>query len=93
MANSFSKEERVAFEDILSGFNDALVLSSLVTKYNTNGTQMERSSDTAWVRLLLRNWHRTSTSPFWPLLPTRARSFPSAPPLLRVIPMLQRLML
>lgn len=48
MANSFSKEERVAFEDILSGFNDALVLSSLVTKYNTNGTQMERSSDTIW---------------------------------------------
>jgi hypothetical protein len=48
MANAFSKEERVAFEDILSGFNDALVLSSLVTKYNTNGTQMERSSDTIW---------------------------------------------
>jgi hypothetical protein len=48
MSNSFSKEERVAFEDILSGFNDALVLSSLVTKYNTNGTQMERSSDTIW---------------------------------------------
>jgi hypothetical protein len=48
MANSFSKEERVAFEDILSGFNDALVLSSLVTKYNTNGQQMERSSDTIW---------------------------------------------
>ena len=48
MANAFSKEERVAFEDILSGFNDALVLSSLVTKYNTNGQQMERSSDTIW---------------------------------------------
>jgi hypothetical protein len=48
MANAFSKEERVAFEDILAGFNDALVLSSLVTKYNTNGSQMERSSDTIW---------------------------------------------
>ena len=48
MANSFSKEERVAFEDILDGFNDALVLSSLVMKYNTNGQQMERSSDTIW---------------------------------------------
>jgi hypothetical protein len=46
MANSFSKEERVAFEDILAGFNDALVLSSLVSKYNTNGSEMERSSDT-----------------------------------------------
>ena len=48
MANSFSKEERVAFEDILEGFNDALVMSSIVSKYNTNGTQMERSSDTIW---------------------------------------------
>lgn len=48
MANAFSKEERVAFEDILAGFNDSLVLSSLVTKYNTNGSQMERSSDTIW---------------------------------------------
>ena len=48
MANSFSKEERVAFEDILTGFNDALVLSSLVSKYNTNGSEMERSSDTIW---------------------------------------------
>jgi hypothetical protein len=26
MANAFSKEERVAFEDILEGFQDALVL-------------------------------------------------------------------
>ena len=48
MANAFSKEERVAFEDILAGFNDALVMSSLVNKYNTNGAMMERSSDTIW---------------------------------------------
>ena len=48
MANSFSKEERVAFENILEGFNDALVMSSIVSKYNTNGQQMERSSDTIW---------------------------------------------
>jgi len=48
MANAFSKEERVAFEDILAGFNDALVMSSLVNKYNTNGVMMERSSDTIW---------------------------------------------
>ncbi|KPK67180.1 MAG: hypothetical protein AMJ84_13775, partial [Acidithiobacillales bacterium SM23_46] len=48
MANAFSKEERVAFENLLEGFNDALVLSSLVNKYNTNGQQMERSSDTIW---------------------------------------------
>lgn len=48
MANAFSKEERVAFEDILAGFNDALVMSSLVNKYNTSGQMMERSSDTIW---------------------------------------------
>ena len=48
MANSFSKEERVAYENILEGFNDALVMTSIVSKYNTNGTQMERSSDTIW---------------------------------------------
>lgn len=48
MANSFSKEERVAFENILEGFNDALVMTSIVNKYNTNGQQMERSSDTIW---------------------------------------------
>ena len=48
MANGFSKEEVVAFENLLEGFNDALVLSSMVTKYNTNMTAMERSSDTIW---------------------------------------------
>jgi len=48
VANSFSKEERVAFENILEGFNDALVMTSIVNKYNTNGQQMERSSDTIW---------------------------------------------
>ena len=48
MANGFNKEERVAFENILEGFNDALVLSSIVSKYNTNGQEMERSSDTIW---------------------------------------------
>ncbi len=48
MANSFSKEEIVAFEDILEGFNDALVLSKNVTIYNTNGVTMERARDTIW---------------------------------------------
>jgi hypothetical protein len=48
MANAFSKEERVAFEDILAGFEDALVLSRNVSKYSTDGTMMERSSDTIW---------------------------------------------
>lgn len=48
MANSFSKEERIAFEDILEGFQDALVLSRNVAVYNTDQTQMERSSNIIW---------------------------------------------
>ena len=48
MANSFSKEERVAFEDLLEGFQDALVLSRNVSVYNTNQTEMARSNDTIW---------------------------------------------
>jgi hypothetical protein len=48
MANEFSKEERVAFEDILEGFNDALVLSKNVAVYNTDQSMMERSGDVIW---------------------------------------------
>ena len=48
MANSFSKEERVAFEDILEGFNDALVLSKNVSMYRTDGTMMERTKNIIW---------------------------------------------
>ena len=48
MANSFSKEERVAFEDILESFNDALVLSRHVSMYRTEGTMMERTNNIIW---------------------------------------------
>ena len=48
MANSFSKEERVAFEDILEGFQDLLVLSRHVNIYNTDQTMMARTNDTIW---------------------------------------------
>jgi hypothetical protein len=48
MANSFSKEERVAFEDILEGFNDALVLSRNVSVYKTESSMMERANNTIW---------------------------------------------
>jgi hypothetical protein len=48
MANGFSKEEVVAFEDILEGFNDALVLSRAVSVYNTDAQTMERARDTIW---------------------------------------------
>jgi hypothetical protein len=48
MANSFSKEERVAFENILEGFHDALVLSRNVNVYSTDQTMMARTNDTIW---------------------------------------------
>lgn len=48
MTNAFSKEERVAFEDILEGFQDALVLSRNVSVYNTDSTMMERTNDIIW---------------------------------------------
>ena len=48
MANSFSKEERVAFEQILEGFQDALVLSKNVGIYTTYQVMMERTNDTIW---------------------------------------------
>ena len=48
MANSFSKEERVAFEDILEGFQDLQVLSRHVSVYNTDQTMMARTNNTIW---------------------------------------------
>lgn len=48
MANSFNKEERVAFENLLEGFNDALVLSRNVSIYNTDQTMMERTNNVIW---------------------------------------------
>lgn len=49
MANEFSKEERVAFEDMLEGFNDALVLSRNVSKYTgLSNAEMARAGDTIW---------------------------------------------
>jgi len=48
MANAFSKEERVAFENLLEGFQDALVLSRNVSIYTTDQTMMERTNNTIW---------------------------------------------
>ena len=45
MANDFSKEERVAFESLLEGFNDAEVMSKAATVYSTDQTDMARSND------------------------------------------------
>ncbi len=48
MANEFSKEERVAFEDLMEGFHDALVLSQAVSIMSNNDTMMARANDTIW---------------------------------------------
>ncbi|MCK5604439.1 hypothetical protein KAR91_21290 [Candidatus Pacearchaeota archaeon] len=48
MANDFSKEERVAFEEILQGFDDALVLSRNVNIYNKDDQTMQRAQNTIW---------------------------------------------
>lgn len=48
MANSFSREEIVAFEQVLEGFNDNLVMSKLVKKYGTDMTTMARTGDKIW---------------------------------------------
>ena len=48
MSNQFSKEERVAFEAMLEGFQDALVLSRNCAKYQTDQRMMERANDVIW---------------------------------------------
>ena len=48
MANAFSKEERVAFENLLEGFQDALVLSRNVGVYRSDAQMMERADNTIW---------------------------------------------
>jgi hypothetical protein len=48
MPNGFSKEERVAFENILEGFQDALVLSRNVAVFATDQTTMERTNNIMW---------------------------------------------
>jgi len=48
MANAFNKEERVAFENLLEGFQDQLVLSKNVSIFNTNSTEMERTGNAIW---------------------------------------------
>ena len=46
--NNFSKEERVAFEQLLEGFQDALILSRAVSLYKTDQVMMERTNNTIW---------------------------------------------
>lgn len=48
MANNFSKEDRVAFEDIAIGFQSSLVMSRYVNIYKTSQEMMERTNNTIW---------------------------------------------
>ena len=45
MSNSFTKDQRTAFDELLAGFEDQLVLSNAVRIYNTDQTEMVRSDD------------------------------------------------
>ncbi|WP_202741489.1 P22 phage major capsid protein family protein [Acinetobacter sp. 'aerobic (ED)'] len=48
MANAFSKEERLAWEQMVEGFQDALVMSKLVNRYRMSDQEAERSNNTIW---------------------------------------------
>lgn len=45
---SFSKEEVVAFENALEGFQDGLVVSNLFKTYNVDDVTAERTNNTIW---------------------------------------------
>lgn len=47
-ANSFSKEEVVAFEQVMQGFEDGLVVSEKFVKFNVDDQTAERASNTIW---------------------------------------------
>lgn len=47
-ANSFSKEEIVAFETVLQGFEDQLVISEKFNMFRVDGVTAERANNTIW---------------------------------------------
>ena len=48
MPNNFSKEERVAFDQLLEGFDDKCILSNNVSIYSTDSVEMERTNNVIW---------------------------------------------
>jgi hypothetical protein len=48
MANSFSKAEITAFDKVLEGFDDGLVISKAFGKYDMPGQMAERAGNTIW---------------------------------------------
>jgi len=49
MANDFSKEEIVMYERVLERFEDQLIISKMITKYDVDPVQAERTNDQIWV--------------------------------------------
>lgn len=47
-ANSFNKEERVAFDQVFEGFEDGLVLSNMFGKFEMDAVMAERTGNTVW---------------------------------------------
>jgi len=47
-ANAFSKEEVVAFETVLQGFEDMLVISERLNMFRVEGVVAERANNTIW---------------------------------------------
>lgn len=48
MANAFSKEEKVMFDQRLEEFQDALIMSERVSTFATDSQSMERQRDEVW---------------------------------------------
>ena len=48
MASDFSKEEKVAFDQMLEGYDDAMVLSKNIATYKPDAMTMERTNDVIW---------------------------------------------
>jgi len=48
VANGFSREEVVAFDQVLEGFNDAVIATKMAKVYMTDQTTMERTGDIIW---------------------------------------------
>ena len=48
MANSFNKQEVVAFEKVLEGFQDALIVSKMFGTFTVDDSTAERAGNTVW---------------------------------------------
>jgi hypothetical protein len=50
MANNFTTQEQVMFDDMVMGFDDALIIGKLADVYSVPGPEaMERAGDTFWI--------------------------------------------